>query len=59
MAGLMKLLDPIIAPVAKLYKAQLAKDLNKMGELDNDRTVDELRIVLGLCRSRWRRSVMC
>ena len=33
MAGLLKLLDPIIAPAAKLYRAQLAKDLNKMGEL--------------------------
>lgn len=35
MAGLMKLLDPVIAPVAKLYRSQLAKDLNKMGKLDN------------------------
>lgn len=31
MSGLMKMLDPVITKAAQLYRAQLAKDLNKMG----------------------------
>lgn len=31
MSGLMKALDPLITKAAQLYRAQLAKDLNKMG----------------------------
>lgn len=52
MAGLLKLLDPIIAPAAKLYRAQLAKDLNKMGKLGKGRAVNQLGIFVGFRRSR-------
>jgi len=52
MAGILKLLDPIIAPAAKLYRAQLAKDLNKMGEFrvakQKARIGEKTRVFLGV-----------
>ena len=35
MSGLLKVLDPFITKAAQLYRAQLAKDLNKMGTLES------------------------
>ena len=32
MSALLKMLDPLLKPAARLYQAQLAKDLNKMGK---------------------------
>ena len=32
MAGVTKFLDTALKPFAKVFKTQLAKDLNKMGE---------------------------